>query len=54
MYQYIGVDVANQTLQVFDGNEDFTFPNESKLKEFNLFIREWKKKIKQSKAIDTC
>jgi transposase len=52
MYQYIGVDVSNQTLQVFDGLRDFTFPNEIKLKEFDLFIREWKNKIKQSESND--
>ncbi|HOI25766.1 MAG TPA: IS110 family transposase [Caldisericia bacterium] len=53
MYQYIGVDVSNQTLQVFDGLRDLTFPNEPKLKEFNLFVREWKKKIKQREASGT-
>lgn len=53
MYQYIGVDVSNQTLQVFDGLKDLTFPNEPKLKEFNLFVREWKKKIKQREASGT-
>lgn len=37
---------------MFDGLRDFTFPNEIKLKEFDLFIREWKKKIKQSESND--
>jgi transposase len=53
MYQYIGVDVSNQTLQVYDGLRDFTFPNESKMKEFDLFIQEWKKIIKQSESNET-
>jgi transposase len=41
--KYIGVDISNQTIQVYDGRKDFTFLNEPKLKEFDLYLRELKK-----------
>lgn len=53
MYKYIGIDVSDQTIQVYDGYKDFTFPNEPKLKEFNLYLKDWRKKSKKEETEET-
>ena len=44
MYQYIGIDVSKQSLQVYDGEKDSSFPNEPNLKAFHQFIQNKKEK----------
>jgi transposase len=44
MFEYIGIDVSKQTIQVFDGEKDNTFPNEPELKAFDRFILNQKRK----------
>lgn len=43
MYQYIGIDVSKQTLQVYDGEKDSSFPNEPNLQAFDRFIQKQKR-----------
>ena len=43
MYQYIGIDVSKQTLQVYDGEKDSSFPNERNLEAFDRFIQDKKR-----------
>jgi len=43
MYQYIGIDVSKQTLQVYDGEKDSSFPNEPNLEAFDRFIQKQKR-----------
>ncbi|HOX41815.1 MAG TPA: IS110 family transposase [bacterium] len=43
MYQYIGIDVSKQTLQVYDGEQDSSFSNEPTLQAFNQFIQNKKR-----------